>query len=137
MHVVLTTQRPCQHPAEPCSCACRYRLHGRATCALVAAEHAHGPGEIAALSGMPARLVAMALASGMRRWRFGMRQAGFRAPRAKPGTLADERADVVAQVQAMMARLVTPHGPCRRLTSEEIRGAYPGIKISAKGRNNG
>lgn len=67
MHVVLSTQRPCQHPAEPCGRACRYRLHGRATCALVVAQCAHEPSEIAALAGWPLLLLNRDGREGMRR----------------------------------------------------------------------
>ena len=90
--------------------------------------------EIAKLAGWPAKLVTTALASGMARWRSGMVAAGVRAPAVKPHSEADERREAYGQLSVMLSRTldVQPHGPGRRLTVEEIREAYPGVKIARK-----
>jgi len=135
MHVALSQSHPCQTPAEPCGLECRYRLHGTATCALVAAATPRGLAEIARLMGAPLRLVEMAETSGLKRWRKGMKAAGMRAPVVKSRTEEDERREAYAQLSVMLSRTldVPAHGPGRRLTVEEIRRAYPGVKISRKG----
>ena len=131
MHIVITGL-PCARPAEPCGRKCRYRLHGKATCALVAASRARGVDEIAALAGWPAKLVTMALASGLSRWQKGMREAGYR--RAGTDSEEQQRAEAYGHLAQILARTLDtqPAGPGRRLSVEEIRKAYPGVKIARR-----
>ena len=135
MHIPLNEQHSCLSPAEPCGLACRYRLSGTATCALVAASSPRGLAEIAKMMGAPVRLVEMAEASGLERWRKGMKAAGVRFPATKPRSEEDERREAYGQLSVMLSRTldVPAHGPCRRLTAEEIRTAYPGAKLSRRG----
>ena len=132
MHVLLNQFHPCREPAEPCGLECRYRLHGAATCALVAASTPRGLAEIAKLMGAPLRLVEMAEVSGLERWRAGMKAAGVRAPAVKSRTEEDERREAYAQLATMLSRTldVPAHGPGRRLTVAEIRAAFPGTPIT-------
>jgi len=85
--------------------------------------------------GAPLRLVEMAEASGLERWREGMKATGVRFPATKPRAEEDERREAYGQLATMLSRTldVSGHGPGRRLTVEEIRKAYPGVKISRKG----
>ena len=88
------------------------------------------------MMGAPVRLVEMAEASGLERWRKGMKAAGVRFPATKPRSEEDERREAYGQLSVMLSRTldVPAHGPGRRLTETEIRAAYPGVKISTKGR---
>jgi hypothetical protein len=133
MHIVITGL-PCARPAEPCGRKCRYRLHGKATCALVAATTPRDIVEIAKLMGAPLRVVEMALASATKRWRKGMVAAGVRAPAVKPHSEADERREAYGQLAQVLARTLDmpPAGPGRRLSVEEIRRLYPGAKIARR-----
>ncbi len=133
---LLSKSHPCLHPEEPCARICRYRLHGTATCALVESERTHEPNEIAKLTGMPMRLVEMALASGMERWKVGMRRLGVRATRTVAHSAERDRAETLDQLAKMLAHVVDvpAHGAGRRLTVAEIKAAFPGVKISTKGR---
>ena len=135
MPIALKEQHPCLSPAEPCGLVCRYRLNGTATCALVAASTPRGLAEIARLMGAPIRLVEMAEASGLERWRKGMKAAGVRFPATRPRTEEDERREAYGQLATMLSRTldVPAHGPGRRLTVAEIRAAFPGTPIT-KGR---